>query len=107
MQLQGSVGPKDVTATLAEAELSAMRDRQPNGQNFEHQVKETGGRRFIFIQYSKTGLERARERGAVLDSCRRGDLPDHLHRTDGTTPNYQPTFAHVAASFKAPGAGLN
>jgi hypothetical protein len=107
MQLQGSVGPKDVTATLAEAELSAMRDRQPNGQNFAQQVKDTGGRRFIFIQYSKPGW--SGPESVVQYSIPAGAVIYRIICIAPTAqlPTYQPRFAHVAASFKAPGAGLN
>jgi hypothetical protein len=101
MELGGAVEAKDVTATFANAELSAMRERQPGGQNFEQQVKEADGRRYIFIQYSKpgwTGPDRV-----VQYSVPAGAVMYRLICIAPVSqlPKYQPLFAHVAASFKA------
>ena len=102
MELGGPLEPKDLTPTFANAEMSAMRERQPGGQGFTQQLKDADGRRFILIQYTKPGW-------AGLDSVVQYSIPAGavMYRLICIAPEaqllakYQPIFAHVAVTFKA------
>jgi hypothetical protein len=95
-----------VSATVAEVELTTIREREPSGRDFSQQIKNVAGREFIFIQYTRLGL--AGPDRVVQYSILSGSV---LYRlicivSEPQVAKYQSTFAHVAASFK-PNAGAN
>jgi hypothetical protein len=98
--LQASLTENDITDALAQAEVRVMQERQPDVQNFDRQLKEVDSRRFILIQYSRTGLT-GRDR-VVQYSIPAGNVMFRLIciAPEGQIAAYQPIFAHVAASFK-------
>ena len=100
MQLRTPIGPGDINATLANIEGDLVRGL-PGGQNFKQEVKDVDNRRFIFIQYSKPGLN-------GTDHVAQYSIPSGavMYRLICIAPEaelakYQSMFAHVAASFKA------
>ncbi len=100
MPLGASLDPKDLSGTNAQFEVDFMRERQPGGENFEQQIKDADGRRFIFIQYTKPGL--GGQDRVVQYSVPAGSV---MYRLLCIAPvaqlaKYQTVFAHVAASFK-------
>jgi hypothetical protein len=108
MLLVEPLAANDIDAVLAGLEEAAARQRDPAGKDFAQQVKEADGRRFVFIQYSRPGLngldrvvQYAIPSGRVMYRliC---IAPDAL-----LTTKYQAMFAHVARSFKPSGAASN
>jgi hypothetical protein len=96
-----------VNATVAEVELTSIREREPSGKDFSQEIKNVAGRQFIFIQYTRMGL--AGPDRVVQYSILSGSV---LYRlicivSEAQVAKYQSTFAHVAASFKPNGAGAN
>lgn len=99
MQLRTPIGSGDVNATLAGIEGDLVRGT-PGVQNFKQEVKDVDNRRFIFIQYSKPGLN-------GTDLVAQYSIPAGavMYRLICIAPEaelsrYQTMFAHVAASFK-------
>ena len=97
----------DVDERLAALEGDWVRQRDPAGENFEHQVKEFEGRRFLLVQYGRAGFN-GRDR-VVVYVMPAGKV---MYRLICIAPEkqmaerYQAIFAHVAATFKpaAPGS---
>ena len=108
MLLVEPLAVNDIDAVLAGLEEAAARQRDPAGQDFDQQVKEADGRRFVFIQYSRPGLN-------GLDRVVQYAIPSGrvMYRLICIAPaaqlttKYQAMFAHVARSFKPSGAGSN
>jgi hypothetical protein len=93
-----------VSTTVAEVELTSIREREPSGRDFSQQIKNVAGREFIFIQYTRLGLTGPDR--VVQYSILSGSV---LYRlicvvSEAQVAKYQSTFAHVASSFK-PNAG--
>jgi hypothetical protein len=104
MQLRGALA---VTAPVAQVELTSIREREPSGQDFSQQIKEVGGRQFIFIQYTRPG--HAGPDRVVQYSILAGSVMYRLICivSGSQLAKYQSTFAHVAASFKVTTPGSN
>jgi hypothetical protein len=100
VHLQASLGPSDISDALAQAEVRVMQERQPEVKDFEHQLKQSGDRRFILIQYSRAGLS-GRDR-VVQYSIPAGAVMFRLIciAPEAQMSAYQAAFAHVAFSFK-------
>jgi hypothetical protein len=97
----------DVDERLASFEVDWVRRRDPVGENFEQQVKEFEGRRFVMVQYGRRGLTGPDR--VVVYVLPAGKV---MYRLICIAPEkqmaekYQAIFAHVAATFKpaAPGS---
>jgi hypothetical protein len=108
MLLVEPLAANDIDAVLAGLEEAAARQRDPSGKDFVQQVKEADGRRFVFIQYSRPGLN-------GLDRVVQYAIPSGrvMYRLICIAPaallttKYQAMFAHVARSFKPSGAASN
>lgn len=98
----------DVDASLAELEGNLANTRDPSGSKFAHEVKEAGDRRFVFITYTRPGLNGPDS--VVLYVFPSGNIMYRLiciAPGAEVLPKYQTAFAHVAASFKTTGASSN
>jgi hypothetical protein len=101
MRLVEPLAANDIDDVIAGLEATDARQRDPSGQNFEQQVKEADGQRFVLIQYSRPGLYG--EDRVVRYAIPSGRI---MYRLICIAPaaqlaaKYQATFAHVAASFK-------
>jgi hypothetical protein len=101
MALVEPLSNNDINADLAQLELdSIIRPREPGGSDFKPQVKEAGGRRFVFIQYTRPGLS-----GSDVVTVYGFPAGRIMYRVICIAPAariavYQPLFAHVAASFQ-------
>jgi hypothetical protein len=88
-----------VSAAVAEVELTSIREREPASRDFAHQIKNVGGRQFLFIQYTRsghTGPDRVTQYSIFAGTV--------LYRvicivSEKELAKYQPIFAHAAASF--------
>jgi len=101
MLLVEPLAVNDIDAVLAGLETAAARQRDPAGQDFDQQVKEADGRRIVFIQYSRPGLNGLDR--VVLYAIPSGRVMYRLiciAPAAQLTTTYQATFAHVARSFK-------
>lgn len=97
IQLRSSVS---VTRALGDVELTNTQEREADGKDFAQEIKDVGGRRFIFIHYTRPGL-------TAGDSIVQYSVPVGavMYRLICVAPTaqlskYQPIFAHVAASFQ-------
>ena len=97
MQLQSAL---EVNPTVAEVELTSIKEREPSGQDFSQQIKDGDGRKFIFIQYTRPGF--GGQESVVQYSIIVGSIMYRLIciAPSAQLPKYQAKFAHVAASFK-------
>lgn len=101
MRLTVPLTAHDVDDGLAELEANQARVRDPAGQDFQQHVKDVNGQRFVFLTYSRRGLN-------GMDSVVQYAMPNGnvMYRLVCIAPTaqlaqrYQATFAHVAASFK-------
>jgi hypothetical protein len=108
MRLVVPLTKNEIDAGLAEQEAIATKQRDPAGQHFEQQVKEIDGRRFVFVTYTRPGLN-------GMDSVIQYAIPSGgvMYRLVCIAPasqliaKYQATFAHVASSFKPTPRGNN
>lgn len=99
---------QDVDEGLAELEVNDLKGRDPAGQDFKTEVKEVNGTRFVFVTYSRRGLN-------GMDSVVQYTIPTGkvMYRLVCIAPaaqlaqRYQAIFAHVAASFKATASQAN
>jgi hypothetical protein len=98
-RLDARLTPNEIDDTLAgfEAEETARRD--PAGRDFKHEVKDVGGRRFVFVTYTRPGL--SGPDAVVQYTIPNGDTMFRLIciAPASALPRYQAAFAHVAASF--------
>jgi hypothetical protein len=103
VQLRGALA---LTPSVAEVELATIREREPSGTEFSQQIKNIGGRQFIFIQYFRPGhigpdrvIQYSMLAGSVMYRLICIVSAPQLAK-------YQQICAHVAASFavKAPGS---
>lgn len=93
---------------LATFESNATKQRDPAGQDFQQQVKEIDGRRFVFIRYFRPGF-------TGTDAVVQYAIPNGnvMYRLICIAPSaqlaakYQATFAHVAQSFKLAATNTN
>lgn len=100
-RLVAALTSNDVDASLAELEANLASTRDPSGTNFAHQVKDVDGRRFIFVTYTRPGLNGPDS--VVLYIFPAGNVMYRLiciAPGSEVAPKYQTAFAHVAASFK-------
>jgi hypothetical protein len=94
--------PSDIDARLAKNEANFAQSRDPGGKNFEPQVKEVNGQRFMLIQFSKPGFFGPPDRVTVY-VFPAGKV---MYRLICIAPEaqmaskYQAIFAHVAWSFR-------
>jgi hypothetical protein len=91
----------DVDQRLATLEADWVRQRDPSGENFEHQAKEVDGRRYVMIQYTRPGFN-GRDR-IVVYVLASGKVMYRLYciaPEKQIAEKYQAIFAHVAATFK-------
>lgn len=101
MKLEAPLTSEDIDGELAKLEADQARLNDPSGQDFQHHVKEVAGTRFVFVTYSRRGLN-------GMDSVVQYAIPNGnvLYRLVCIAPTaqlaqrYQAIFAHVAASFK-------
>jgi hypothetical protein len=88
-----------LTPAVADVELTTIREREPSGSEFSQQLKNVGGRQFIFIQYSRPGhlgSDRVTQYSMLGGSI--------MYRlicivSAPQLAKYQSICAHVAASF--------
>ena len=108
MLLVEPLAVNEIDAVLAGLETAAARQRDPAGQDFDQQVKEANGRRFVLIQYSRPGLN-------GMDRVVQYAIPSGrvMYRLICIAPaaqlteKYQAMFAHVAQSFKPSDQGTH
>jgi hypothetical protein len=101
MRLVEPLARTDIDTMLAGLETDAARQRDPAGDNFEQQVKETGGQRYMMIQYTRPGPY-GQDR-VVIYAIPAGRIMYRLiciAPAAQLTAKYQDTFAHVASTFK-------
>jgi hypothetical protein len=101
MLLVEPLGGKDIDDVIAGLEATDARQRDPSGQNFNQEVKEGDGQRFVLVQYSRPGLNG--EDRVVRYAIPAGRIMYRLiciAPAAQLTEKYQATFAHVAKSFK-------
>ena len=104
MHLVEPLAMADVDKVLGGLEADAARNRDPSAQNLEQQIKQVGGQRFVFVQYTRPGLSGTDR--VVLYAIPAGRIMYRLIciSPDAQVTKYQEIFAHVAASFKRMGA---
>jgi len=98
----------DIDAGLAELESNQIKMRDPGGTNFAQQLKEVDGRKFLFINYTRPGLNGTDS--VVIYAFPSGGIMYRLiciSPGTETQPKYQVIFAHVAASFRLAAANSN
>lgn len=93
--------PEDVTDVLAQIQMDAIKAREPRATEFEARVLDAGDRRFVAIQYRRTGAtgpERVRQYSLPV-----GHWLYHVTGAASLTQfaSYEAVFAHIAATFTA------
>lgn len=93
--------PEDVTDVLAQIQADAIKAREPRATEFEARVLDAGDRRFVAIQYRRTGAtgaERVRQYSLPV-----GHWLYHVTCAASLTQfaSYEAVFAHIAATFTA------
>ena len=108
MRLVVPLTAPEIDAGLAELEANATKIRDPAGQDFQQQVKEVNGTRFVFVTYTRPGLN---GRDSVVQyAVPSGNVMYRLvciAPTAQLAQRYQAICAHVAASFKPTAAKAN
>ena len=101
MLLVEPLAANDIDAVIAGLETANAQQRDPAGQDFDQQVKEADGQRFVFIQYSRPGLNgQDRIVQYAIPSGRVMYRLICIAPAAQLTTKYQAMFAHVARSFK-------
>lgn len=93
--------PEDVTDVLAQIQVDAIKAREPRATEFEARVLDAGDRRFVAVQYRRTGVtgpERVRQYTLPV-----GHWLYHITCAASLTQfgSYDAVFAHIANSFTA------
>ena len=100
-RLNQPLASADITELFGQLESETVRDRQMGVADIEAKVYDAGGRRFVVVNYARTGVsgpERVRQSSIPVGA--------DLYRLfcSAAAPlfaRYEPVFAHVAASFTA------
>lgn len=103
--LQLPLRSEDVTELFGELELDRLKGLNAQGENFEMRMFRLGDRRVAVVQFTRPSA-------SGPEQVRQYSYPDGLvlYRVTCVTTverfkRYEPTFAHVAASFRGPGRG--
>lgn len=100
MALAEPLTQNDVDSGLAELEAVQAKGREPASSDYRQQAKDVGGRRFVFLQYTRPGLTGPDQ--VTVYAMPAGRI---MYRVICIAPAsrasaYQSTFAHVAWTFK-------
>lgn len=103
--LQQPLRSEDVTELFGEIELDRLKAQNAQGESFEMRMFRLGDRRVAVVQFTRPSA-------SGPEQVRQYSYPDGLvlYRVTCVTTverfkRYEPTFAHVAASFRGPGQG--
>ena len=106
-KLVQALAPEDITDLFGQIESDVVKERQPGATDIQSKVIDAGGRRLVIVTYGRPGIagpERVRQYSITSGTS--------LYRITcsaaaATFPRFEPTFAHLAASFAAAESGTH